>query len=57
MDIQLILEIKNSFGKYHPVFPKKKGHPIYFIISFLEVIERNFIINMFMNLLELLVKG
>ena len=22
MDIQLILEFKNSFGKYHPVFPK-----------------------------------
>ena len=22
VDIQLILELKNSFGKYHPVFPK-----------------------------------
>ena len=22
VDIQLILEFKNSFGKYHPVFPK-----------------------------------
>ena len=22
MDIKLILEFKNSFGKYHPVFPK-----------------------------------
>ena len=22
MDIQLILQVKNSFGKYHPVFPK-----------------------------------
>ena len=23
MDIQLILELKNSFKKYHPVFPTK----------------------------------
>jgi hypothetical protein len=22
VDIQLILELKNSFGKYHPVLPK-----------------------------------
>ena len=22
VDIQLILEFKNSFGKYHPVFPE-----------------------------------
>ena len=22
VDIQLILDFKNSFGKYHPVFPK-----------------------------------
>ena len=30
MDIQLILEFKNSFGKYHPVFPKKSLKVVFF---------------------------
>ena len=35
MDIQLILEFKNSFGKYHPVCPFL-GTPVYiFFLIFL----------------------
>ena len=29
MEVQLILEIKNSYEKYHPVFPKIKKKNIF----------------------------
>ena len=40
-DIQLILEYKNSFGKYHPVFLKNPyrefflGHSVYILLLLL----------------------
>ena len=52
--MQLILEFKNSFGKYHPVFPKIilnwrfLGHPVYIyfgLLLFYELIIPIFLMN------------
>ena len=41
VDVQLILELKNSFGKYHPGCPEKGflGHAVYFFFITVDVFK------------------